>query len=286
MTAIPNSNYEFVGWYNSASELISSERIYTLTISPTQSDDIFLRAKFQKTSSPIPVDPSGGGGGGGSGIPSSDTFSGDEFYADTTIGNYAGLYTIWVPTNSQLADFASYLYSDGLLTSVAKLFDKIGALGKSPTDYLFKAFHIPVAIDSKYRITAPNLNFGAYDNNFSSPMDYTQMTAMAISLGSIKLDRIYGNALDYKCKIKLWLPYIDYIELDPADCMGKQIDLLYIISLLTGDCSAIVMVDKEPRYSFSGSMALDMPISEDNSLQNAILNAGAKAANIGSGGVL
>lgn len=273
--AIPANGYEFTSWTNNTGTVLSTNRLYTITLEA----DTYLVANFTKTVSPIPVDPSGGGGGGGSGIPDSDTFDDDDRYnpgAGVITGT--GMSTVWCPTNDQLSTLSGYLYGNDLSETVKAVFDKLGSLGGQVSDYFLHAFHLPVSIDDSQRKTSA-FNIGWYKTTVDS--DYTTSWGMNIDLGSIEIPRYYGNALDYRMNIQLFLPYIGYVPIDPVSVVGKTLNITYYISFITGQCVAHIKVDGVEHYQFTGSMALDIPVSQDSTLANAVVNVGTTAASAG-----
>ena len=186
--------------------------------------------------------------------------------------------TVWCPTNAQLSNLAGYLYNTDLSETIASVFDKIGSLGGEVSDYFLHAFHLPVAIADSQRKTA-SFNMGWYRTTVNS--DYTTNWGMSIDLGSIEIPRYYGNALDYRMNIQLFLPYIGYVPIDPVSVVGKTLSITYFISFITGQCVAHIKVDGVEHYQFTGSMALDIPVSQDSTLANAVINVGTTAASAG-----
>lgn len=286
-TAIPKSGYKFVAWYQGTS-VVSNNRIYKFTIT----EDTTLIATFEKVSSPIPVDPSGGGGGGGSGIPDSDTIPTDDHYNPSAgIGAAAGLYTVWCPTKAQFAAFGQYMWSDSWTDAITQALSHLGSLnGNMPTDYIYKAFRLPVYVPDSYRTKGESMNIGYYKNWYpaqeSYQMDYTTIWGMIIDLGDISIPRYYGNALDYRMQIQLYLPYIGYVPIDAVSVVGKTLHLEYTIAFATGDFVAHVYVDGTEHYQFAGNMALDMPVSKDSTQENALSTIATKVAGATVGGVI
>lgn len=292
LTATAKTGYEFIGWYDNYGQLLSQDRGYSFKLEK----DTELYPTAVKSSSPIPVDPSGQGGGGGSGIPKSDTIPSTDDSSDATIGAQAGLYTVWIPTQEQLTTFANdYLWNSDFLTGLSQLWNKIKSLGGEAMDYFYKAFHLPIYVDDKYRYTAEVLHSGAWNYDVETPMDWTDVPYISLSLGTIEVPAVYGNALDYQSKIKLWLPYLDFVDLDPRVFVGNKIGIIYTVSYLTGDFVARIYCVKsaDDKYCYAnyvGNMAQELPISKDNNLNNAIEGVGKTLISVGAkaltGGVL
>lgn len=182
-----------------------------------------------------------------------------------------GLYTIWTPTNQQLAKFADYLYSDTMMGTMKQIYETVASIGGKVTDYLFTAFHLPVSVNSKSTGTINAIGFFKTDSLIES--DYANAIGGVYDMGSITIDRVYGNALDYKCNLQIYLPYIGYVDLDPSLYVGKLINLKYYVSYLDGTCVAQLVVDDRVVGQYTGSMVQDMPISQNANYQQAITTA-------------
>lgn len=58
------------------------------------------------------------------------------------------------------------------------------------------------------------------------------------SFGRVTVPRFYGNFIDYKyTTYEIYLPYLGVTALDPELVAGHEIDLSYVVDLLTGDAS-------------------------------------------------
>lgn len=58
------------------------------------------------------------------------------------------------------------------------------------------------------------------------------------SFGRVTVPRFYGNFIDYKyTTYEIYLPYLGVTALDPELVAGHEIDLTYVVDLLTGDAS-------------------------------------------------
>lgn len=88
----------------------------------------------------------------------------------------------------------------------------------------------------------------------------------------------YGNFLDFApfTIIKMFLPYIGFVQLDPAEIYGSEIKIDYFIDLVTGQCMARLYTDVNsqgkgiPFQSFYGNMGVDVPLSSTDRVQTEI----------------
>jgi hypothetical protein len=80
-------------------------------------------------------------------------------------------------------------------------------------------------------------------------------------------------------KIDIYLPYIGFRTLDPADVMGCTLNIKYIIDVVTGGCNAVINVSgKGAIYQYNGSCIANIPLSAINysgAIQNAVSAIGS-----------
>ena len=93
----------------------------------------------------------------------------------------------------------------------------------------------------------------------------------------------YGNFLDFApfTKVKIFLPYIGFCELDPAEIYGRKLSVEYVVDLVTGQCMARLFTDANaqgkgiPFQSFYGNMGIDIPLTATDRVQTEIRSATA-----------
>ena len=107
-------------------------------------------------------------------------------------------------------------------------------------------------------------------------------------MGTINLDEdgrifTYDNALDYSpfSKLGIYLPFIGYQDLDIDECRGSTINLKYRVDILSGACVALIKVNGNTIYQFTGNCLTQIPITNENiqSLISDAVNVGIAAAN-------
>lgn len=254
--ATPNDGYIFKGWYKEisttqTSTLVSTSKIYKFRIL----EDTVLTAVFA-TNPYSPGGDSGTGGGDGSFDDTSDNPTSDN----TTPSIPCSMMSIFVPTDTQFEELGNYLYGESAKGFFTNLVDTIGSLGTvKVSDYTINCYQCPVAITAD---GSKALELGWYPTSLT--MNYTNKMGVVVSLGTVEVPNYYGNALDYKSRIQIYLPYIGYQDLDPAEVIGKTLNLSYKIEFITGDCVATITIDNKPMYQFKGNVAYRIPLSQDN----------------------
>ena len=109
-------------------------------------------------------------------------------------------------------------------------------------------------------------------NGIKVPSVYTKVIGHYKHIGHFK------SFLDYApyTAVKLFLPYIGWIQLDPADIMGCELYVTYYIDLVTGQCMARLRLDENqdgkamPFMTCFGNMGVDIPLSASDRVQTEI----------------
>ena len=218
---------------------------------------------------PYEINPSTFGGGYGSGIINpSDPIPDPE--APDIDAITTGLLTVFKPTRAQIQALGDYLWSSAFdVNTLKKLFS-------DPMESIIGLSIIPInppAAGSK------NVKIGDVDTGISMP--YISRQFVEKDLGSITIDPYIGSFMDYApyTKIDIYLPYVGFRSLDPADVMGCTLSIKYIIDVITGGCNAVINVSgKGAIYQFNGSCIANIPLSAINysgAIQNAVSAIGS-----------
>lgn len=172
----------------------------------------------------------------------------------------SGFYKIFIPTASQLQTFVSYLYSSDFTTALKNLWDRI-----VPIDDLIAGVTIMPCTETVPAIAGaqePKVGWVSATIGDHS-MNYTNDQYITIDMGSLTINRAWGNYLDYSpyTTVSIYLPFIGVRSLEPNDVMGKTISLSYTIDLLSGNCVALIKIGDSVHYQFAGNCAYSIPIS-------------------------
>ena len=232
-------------------------------------DEISATASGFSGDNPYEISPSSVGGGYGSGvIRPSDPIPDPE--APDIDAITTGLLTVFKPTRAQIQALGDYLWSSAFdVNTLKKLFS-------DPMEAIIGLSIIPInppAAGSK------NVKIGDIDTGISMP--YISRQFVEKDLGSITIDPYIGSFMDYApyTKIDIYLPYIGFRTLDPADVMGTTLSIKYIIDVVTGGCNAVINVSgKGAIYQYNGSCIANIPLSAINysgAIQNAVSAIGS-----------
>ena len=191
-----------------------------------------------------------------------DTVATGDKYANISLapskpsGNISAssLYTIWNPSQAQLNNLASFLWSTDFVDTIKKIL-------QSPMDALISLALFPVKPPTD---GTHNISLGYIDSGVSAPRVSDQF--MTVQTSGLVVPHKYNSYLDYApyTKAEIFLPFIGFCPLNINDIMGKSVDVTYNIDLLSGVCTAIVHANAQSLYSYSGNMAMFLPLSAGN----------------------
>lgn len=192
---------------------------------------------------------------GGNGTYTSPGYSGGVPSLPTLSAVDTGLLRLYCSSNAVgMNGLANYLWSSAFdLDTFKKLF-------ADPMELIFGAAILPCTPAN----TASVIIFGNVNTGVSMP----QATAQYVSVdcGGLNIPLYYGTFLDYAphTKISIYLPYIGMRELNATEIVGKTLGVVYHVDVLTGACVAFVTVNSVVMYEYSGSCAVQIPITSNN----------------------
>lgn len=225
-----------------------------------------------------PIDPYDGAGdssiGGGDG-----TFDGSSDPVPVpplpSIGaTDTGFISLFVPSQAQLKQVASYLWSSFFdIATFKKIFE-------DPMDCILGLSVVPVSVPTSgnAQITVGNVEL----SGITLPLASQQY--VEIDCGTIDFTRRYfGSYLDFEpyTKMSLFVPYSGVHSISADDIIGKVVGLKYHIDILTGSLVAFLTCGNSVLYEFNGACASNIPVNSMN-YASTIENAIRIAVNIGT----
>ena len=232
------------------------------------------------------IDPySGGGetepgGGGGTYVNPSTPVSIPELPSYSYAN--AGFFSIWIPDDEQINSLSSYMWNADALT-----IDFWKRLVADPIDLVIGLSVVPFNITPT---GASSVALGFVDTGVL--LNYTNKQYFEVDCGSVTIEEYWGAYLDYNpyTKIEIFLPYIGARQLDADECMGKTIQVVYKIDIVSGACVALIKVDNAVLYRFEGNCAVVVPVTsfQMQGLITKIVNTGLAGGAMlaGAGGAL
>lgn len=210
-------------------------------------------------------------GGNGSGDGSSDSV---DFPDGIDISNLiadAKLFNVYHASLSNLQSLNSFLWSTNWIDNLKKGFS-------SPMECIAGLHILPVSLLG----TSDTITVGGIDTAITSERmsSFTKL----IDCGSLDLAEYWGNFLDYdNTTVKIYLPFVGFQLLETKKVMGARLHIKYRIDILSGDFQAFIKRTKDGNehvlYTFSGNMAMSLPLSQSNnsSIMNSVLGLTAGA---------
>lgn len=219
---------------------------------------------------------SGAGGGTGTFSGTGDMISIPSLPTLSAVS--AGFIKLFVPTASQMASLASYMWSGAFdLDTFKKIF-------ADPMDCILGLSIVPVAVSLG---GASVVKVGNISTDVS--MNTATSQYVAVDCGTLNVQEYWGAYLDYEpfTKAEIYLPYVGTHPISIDDIMGKSVHVVYHVDILSGACCAYVQCGGTVLYSFIGQCSASIPITGNDwtNVVNGVLSiAGSVGSMVASGG--
>lgn len=180
-----------------------------------------------------------------------------------------GIFGLFSPSLSEMQLLADFMWTDfgGTGSTVEDILKEIVEALKrtisNPLDYVLGLNIIPS--QGLVLGAAKVVRFGFVSSGVS--MQTVASQYFNVDCGSLSFDTLCGDSfLDYApySKFSLYLPFIGFKDVDPNDFVGHTIGVKYKGDVVTGGITAYVTKDGSVMYQYSGSCALNVPLSADN----------------------
>lgn len=135
-----------------------------------------------------------------------------------------GMFSMYAPSESEIAQLGREMWSDEILDSLKKIWN-------DPLGGVISLHQMPLQPSISKR---DNCALGNYKTGVV--MDVVGQQFKQYGLGSFTVRPKFNNFLDYfpYTKIKVFLPYIGWVDLDTNVCMNKTINIYYTVDFLSG----------------------------------------------------
>lgn len=177
----------------------------------------------------------------------------------STNSNISLLTTTYAMNESNLKSLGRKLWDDSFL-------ENISMINNSPIENILsvKSFPFPINGGTSKNVILGNVNMKVTGNEL--PSTYTPIK----TIGTFKVDKKFNGVLEwlnYHTQVVCYLPYIGFIELNIKEIIDKTITLKYIYDVITGVCTACFYADNIEICKYSGTLAIDIPITASNRAQ-------------------
>lgn len=201
----------------------------------------------------------------------------------------SGIVKMFSPTTTELATFYNYIYS-----APQNIIDNFKKIWTNPMDSIISLTTVPFFINTGAR---ENIHFCGVDSEISCAQVAGQF--QTIDCGKIIVEEEYKSFLEFEpfTTVKLFLPFVGFIDMKPSETVGATIYIKYNVDLLTGECIAFVKCVKSVNawnlninsvlYSFKGNVISSYPLTGNNwsGLYSGVAQTIAGIGSIASGNV-
>ena len=192
----------------------------------------------------------------------SQTFDDDSSDIESDIStnsNISLLTSTYAMTESNLKALGKKLWDNSFL-------ENISMINNSPIENILsvKSFPFPISGGNSKNVILGNVNMEVNGNEL--PSSYVPIK----TIGTFKVDKKFNGVLEwlnYHTQVICYLPYIGFIELNIKEIIDKTITLKYIYDVITGVCTACFYANNIEICKYSGTIAIDIPITASNRAQ-------------------
>lgn len=144
--------------------------------------------------------------------------------------------------------------------------ENISMINNSPIENILavKSFPFPISGGTSKNVILGNVNMEITGNELPSSFIPRK------TIGTFKVDKKFSGVLEwlnYHTQVICYLPYIGFIELNIKEIIDKTITLKYIYDVITGVCTACFYAGDIEICKYSGTIAIDIPITASNRAQ-------------------
>ena len=204
-----------------------------------------------------------------------------------TIGDLATMTRRYVLRGSEVLQLGSALWtiSEALTDSgtdfselTPKVIDQF--LTNNPIDCIISLQRYPMTIPA---VGTDTVKLGKTDTGIAcKPMEKTAF--FYLFYGSVINPKFGDSFLDYNpyTKMELYVPFCGTMQLNPADIIGRQLNVQLVVDFTTGTCTGFIMSDDLVIETVNGNIAIDIPVTGiqaatvASQLNNAIANKSNK----------
>ena len=213
-------------------------------------------------------------------------------HVPTLSGAASGMFTIYCPTDAQLAQIATFLWSDNVLDNFKKYFNNF-------SDNIIALYVLPYTPAS---MSTKAFTVGKLTSETITSVSYVTTRFVSIPMGELPVGTRWDSYLDFEpyTKFSIYLPGIGVQALSADDIInppnddeslpiakGCTISLEYVLDLMTGNVAAYVKINGQIRYQFTGKVGYSIPLTGANynsMVQGYVTAAAGLIGTIATGG--
>ena len=146
--------------------------------------------------------------------------------------------------------------------------ENISMINNSPIENILSAKAFPYPLPTT-GATSKNVILGNVDMNVTG-YELPSTFIPRKTIGTFKVDKKFNGVLEwlnYHIEVICYLPYIGFVELNIKEILNKTVTLKYIYDVITGVCTACFYSGDIEICKYSGTIAIDIPITASNRAQ-------------------
>ena len=175
--------------------------------------------------------------------------------------NISLLTSTYAMTEENLKLLGKKLWDDSFL-------ENISMINNSPIENILAAkafpYPIPTSGATNKNVILGNVDMGV--TGYELPSSFIPRK----TIGTFKVDKKFSGVLEwlnYHIEVICYLPYIGFVELNIKEILDKTVTLKYIYDVITGVCTACFYAGDIEICKYSGTIAIDIPITASNRAQ-------------------
>ena len=116
--------------------------------------------------------------------------------------------------------------------------------------------------------TDTTIRFGKYDTKVAAKL--VDDDEFDIDCGTVSIEGVYNNAIDYDSDIEFYLPFVGPISISANRVMDSTVSLVYHVNVFNGDCVASIYVNNIEVGRASGNISYEVPYTNSESYSKNI----------------
>ena len=116
--------------------------------------------------------------------------------------------------------------------------------------------------------TDATIRFGRYDTKVAAKL--VENDEFNIDCGTVSIEGVYNNAIDYDSDIEFYLPFVGPISIPANRVMDATVSLVYHVNVFNGDCVASICVNGIEVGRASGNISYEVPYTNSESYSKNI----------------
>ena len=116
--------------------------------------------------------------------------------------------------------------------------------------------------------TDATIRFGRYDTKVAAKL--VENDEFDIDCGTVSIEGVYNNAVDYDSDIEFYLPFVGPISIPTNRVMDSTVSLVYHVNVFNGDCVASLYVNDIEVGRASGNISYEVPYTNSESYSKNI----------------